>query len=204
VQTGNANAVSGKYGGWLKMATQPKQTLFNIAEEVMLILEDIEDAEGEITDEQVQQLIDLDAALDHKVDNILLYCEELDVRSNMLKTEAKALTSRANMFENEKNRLREYLQKALVAMDKRKVKTDKFTVSIGKKTTIKYDEKNIPLAWKLAEMKVPLDELPIDSPLQKYVKNVVLNKSGIAAAVKSQDIEGVTVDDSDTTMTVRR
>lgn len=93
---------------------------------------------------QVQQLIEdgqegledtlesLDEAIDDKLENIGKVLKNLEGEVTALKTEEQRLADKRKSIENQMKRLKQYAQDAMIASDKKKVKTQLFSFGIQK------------------------------------------------------------------------
>lgn len=117
---------------------------------------------------------DLNAALENindeietKADNIAKVLRDFDGDIEALKSEEERLAKKRKTIENRQKQLKEYLQNAMLVLDKRKFKTDLFSFNI---------QKNAPSLKILDESKIPEDYYKIErklntNDLKEAVKN---------------------------------
>jgi hypothetical protein len=117
---------------------------------------------------------DLNAALENindeietKADNIAKVLRDFDGDIEALKSEEERLAKKRKAIENRQKQLKEYLQNAMLVLNKRKFKTDLFSFNI---------QKNAPSLKILDESKIPEDYYKIEKKLNKNdLKEAVKN-----------------------------
>lgn len=105
-------------------------TLYEIGDELEAIETAILDAEGVITPEIAVQLEAMEGALETKVEGICQVVARLARQADSAKLEADRLTKLATGRQNAADSLKHYLQKELVRLDRKKVDTRLFVVSV--------------------------------------------------------------------------
>lgn len=116
----------------------------------------------DLEDEQVQEALeDIDEKIEVKADNIAKLIRGLEGQIDICKAEEERIYKRRKSIENRINNLKEYLQKTMIATDKRKFKTDLFSFSIQKnRASIKIlDEEKVPEEYVEYDRKVLKDKL---------------------------------------------
>lgn len=104
------------------MATQARETLYDLAELRDALDEQLEATEGEITPEIEAALEALDGRIDEKIERVALYVREQEARAEALKIEAARLTARRAAAEKRATSLREhYLLPLMTRLGKTKV-----------------------------------------------------------------------------------
>lgn len=104
-----------------------KMSLWQLDAEIENILSTMVDEEtGEINEEAVDVLEQLDMERAEKIENIALYIKNLTAYAADLKAEKMAMAERQKAAENKVERLKKYLQESL---NGEKMKTAKFEVS---------------------------------------------------------------------------
>lgn len=112
-------------------------------------------------------LENIDDEIETKADNIAKVLRDFDGDIDALKSEEERLAKKRKAIENRQKHLKEYLQNAMLVLDKRKFKTDLFSFNI---------QKNAPSLKILDESKIPEDYYKIERKL---------NKNDLKEAVKS-------------------
>lgn len=131
--------------------------------EMYLNLKDMDIEEGDLN----AALENIDDEIETKADNIAKVLRDFDGDIEALKSEEERLAKKRKAIENRQKHLKEYLQNAMLVLDKRKFKTDLFSFNI---------QKNAPSLKILDESKIPEDYYKIERKL---------NKNDLKEAVKS-------------------
>lgn len=131
--------------------------------EIYLNLKDMDIEEGDLN----AALENIDDEIETKADNIAKVLRDFDGDIEALKSEEERLAKKRKAIENRQKHLKEYLQNAMLVLDKRKFKTDLFSFNI---------QKNAPSMRILDESKIPEDYYKIEKKL---------NKNDLKEAVKS-------------------
>lgn len=103
----------------------------------------------------------IDEAIEEKADNIAKLVKEIDAEAKAIKTEEERLYSRRKSLENKMKWLKCYLEESMIAINKKKFKTDLFSFSIQKNpVSLKIiNENKIPEEFLIIEKKVNKKEL---------------------------------------------
>lgn len=113
----------------------------------------------ELSEEELSiHLQNISDEIDTKAENIVKVLKDMDGDIEKLKTAEKELKAKKTALENRKQNLRNYLQSQMELVDKKKIKTDLFTISI--QNTQK--ELNI-----LDETKIPDEFFKVERTLKK-------------------------------------
>lgn len=131
--------------------------------EIYLHLKDMDIEEGDLN----AALENIDDEIETKADNIAKVLRDFDGDIEALKSEEERLAKKRKAIENRQKQLKEYLQNAMLVLDKRKFKTDLFSFNI---------QRNAPSLKILDESKIPEDYYKIEKKL---------NKNDLKEAVKS-------------------
>lgn len=102
--------------------------LYELAGNYLEVLDMITDGD----DRYLDTLEALDGAIEHKADNYARVMKTLEMGIEGLKGEEKRLATRRKYMENSVKRMKDSLQNTMIAMDKRKIKSELFTFSIAK------------------------------------------------------------------------
>lgn len=128
-----------------------------------LNLKDMDIEEGDLN----AALENIDDEIETKADNIAKVLRDFDGDIEALKSEEERLAKKRKAIENRQKQLKEYLQNAMLVLDKRKFKTDLFSFNI---------QKNAPSLKILDESKIPEDYYKIEKKLNKNdLKEAVKN-----------------------------
>lgn len=131
--------------------------------EMYLNLKDMDIEEGDLN----AALENIDDEIETKADNIAKVLRDFDGDIEALKSEEERLAKKRKAIENRQKYLKEYLQNAMLVLDKRKFKTDLFSFNI---------QKNAPSLKILDESKIPEDYYKIEKKLNKNdLKEAVKN-----------------------------
>ena len=131
--------------------------------EMYLNLKDMDIEEGDLN----AALENIDDEIETKADNIAKVLRDFDGEIEALKSEEERLAKKRKAIENRQKQLKEYLQNAMLVLDKRKFKTDLFSFNI---------QKNAPSLKILDESKIPEDYYKIEKKLNKNdLKEAVKN-----------------------------
>ena len=122
--------------------------------EIYLNLKDMDIEEGDLN----SALENIDDEIETKADNIAKVLRDFDGDIEALKSEEERLAKKRKAIENRQKHLKEYLQNAMLVLDKRKFKTDLFSFNI---------QKNAPSLKILDESKIPEDYYKIEKKLNK-------------------------------------
>jgi len=104
--------------------------LYELTMQYQRLLDEVEEAEGELTDEQWEMLEILDGAFDDKVENLAKFVRSIQADADAVKTERQRLAAREKSLGNKVDWLKRYLQQALEAAGKDKVKGRVLNVSL--------------------------------------------------------------------------
>lgn len=131
--------------------------------EMYLNLKDMDIEEGDLN----SALENIDDEIETKADNIAKVLRDFDGDIEALKSEEERLAKKRKAIENRQRQLKEYLQNAMLVLDKRKFKTELFSFNI---------QKNAPSLKILDESKIPEDYYKIEKKLNKNdLKEAVKN-----------------------------
>ena len=131
--------------------------------EIYLNLKDMDIEKGDLN----AALENIDDEIETKADNIAKVLRDFEGDIEALKSEEERLAKKREVIENRQKQLKEYLQNAMLVLDKRKFKTDLFSFNI---------QCNAPSLKILDESKIPEDYYKIERNL---------NKNALKEAVKN-------------------
>lgn len=121
-------------------------TLYELTGDYLGLLELAEDPE---TDPQIFQdtLEGIEGAIEDKADGYARVIKQLDANAKALDEEIKRLKSKKDACKNNIDRMKLHLTNAMIAIDKRKFKTDLFSFNVQKNQAsviLDVDEADIP------------------------------------------------------------
>ena len=141
-------------------------TLYELTSEYLEVLDMMED---DSTEEKVikDTLDSISGEIEDKADNIAKAIKSLKTEAEIIERESKRLTARKKMLLNNADRLKRYLEKSMIATNKRKFKTPLFTFGIrtNQPTLVIDNEKKVPKKYIL-EQKPKFD----NAALKEYLK----------------------------------
>jgi len=120
-------------------------TLYEINSNIEMILATMVDEEtGEVNEESLKALEEMQIAKEEKRENIALYAKNLRAFCDSLKQEKLALAERQKQAENKYERIMSYLQ---CELDGEKLETSKVKVSYRKTISAVFDDAEICRKW---------------------------------------------------------
>lgn len=134
------------------------QTLLEITDDLMALDDLLTECGGDVSDPAVAEAIDrwmaeLGTGFEKKVDNYAALIVSLERRSDVRKGEAQRLQLRARIDANAAEFLANRLKAVLVSLGKKKVETDRYTVSIvtsgGVQSLDVFDPDAVPEQFKV-------------------------------------------------------
>lgn len=122
----------------------------------------------DLNEEELQTALNnINDEIELKADNIAKLIQSLDGDINAIKAEEERLYNKRKAIENRKESLKQYLQSAMIAVDKKKIKTELFSFNV---------QKNAPSLKIKDETKIPEDYYKIEKKLNKTdLKEAVKN-----------------------------
>ena len=137
---------------------------------------------GEMTEEELKDTFEaLDGDIEDKAENTAKVIKSVEGQIDVIKAEEKRLKDRRTALENNVKRIKSNLEYLMLAMDKKKIKTPLFTLSV---------QKNAPSV-------VIHDESYLALPKYKYLykqQEPVLDRKLLLEKLKAgEEIKGVTL-----------
>ncbi len=111
---------------------EKKATLYELTADWLNLINQLEEAEGEINEEQMQLFDELISLTDDKFNKTLYVIKDLQNKADLCKEEADRLSKRRKSFERQANLLKDRLKDLMRAANIKSKKTDLFTVSLRK------------------------------------------------------------------------
>lgn len=119
--------------------------IYEITEELRAIYEEIEMADGELTDEVAAKLEIAQGQLQDKAESYCALIRNVSAEAEALKDEADRLTKRRRSLENLQTRLKEALRCAMIVSDTAKMDAGIFKLSLRKSEAVDItDEAAVP------------------------------------------------------------
>lgn len=97
----------------------------------------------EISDETFEKLKYLNEKFDKKIENLAFVVKEIDIKAEAIKNEVKRLQNRLEIMEKNSNRIKNYMVCEMTEIDKPKIETPLFTISLRKSDPVDVDDKFI-------------------------------------------------------------
>lgn len=141
--------------------------LYEIADELKSVLEAIEESEGEIDDNAIASLDELNISFNEKINNIASFVKNIDCNIETYKNAEINLYQKRKRLENLKDRLKEYVKMNMITTGIDKIKGDLFTVSIQKtQPSLRItNEQAIPKEYQI--IKVEIDNASLKQALKE-------------------------------------
>ena len=144
-------------------------SLYELTGQMLILQQLLEDPE---TDEQIilDSMESIDFELEEKADGYAKIIQSLKAQAEGLKAEIERLSARKSTVENNIKRLKTALEESMIALDKKKFKTDLFSFNV---------QKNAPSVKIVDEAKIPEQFLITQEPK--------VDKKGIIAWMKEHE-----------------
>jgi len=107
--------------------TARKATLNELVDQFRQLLFSIEDNEGVVEDEWVDQMNGLEEGIEYKIDRCLLMVEEFHAQADVYKRRAKALGDHAKTVKKRGDWLKEYVKRSMEILEIQKMNTENFS-----------------------------------------------------------------------------
>jgi len=156
-----------------------KQSLYNITEEQQRIIQDIINAEGEITEEQEQQLAITKKSLQQKSIAYLEVKKRLAGFNYVAKAEIKRLQGLVKRNENINKRLDAALLIAVKTFGTYEVGTQKFGTRKSESITVEIEPSKLPEKYQVRKLNITADKTALKKALKDgdIIDGVKLNKN---------------------------
>ena len=141
-------------------------SLYELTSEYLEVLDMLED--DSIEDKVIQDTLEgISGEIEEKADNIAKAIKSLKTEAEVIERESKRLDGRKKMLLSNADRLKKYLEKSMIATDKRKFKTPLFTFGIrnNQPKLVIDDETKIPKKY-LIKQQPKID----NAALKEYLK----------------------------------
>jgi len=107
--------------------TARKANLNELVDQFRQLLFSIEDNEGVVEDEWVDQMNGLEEGIEYKIDRCLLMVEEFNGQADVYKRRAKALGDHAKTVKKRADWLKQYVKRSMEILEIKKMSTDNFS-----------------------------------------------------------------------------
>lgn len=145
--------------------SKTKQTLYDIQEEFLGLVMAIEENEGEVSEEMLEELQINEEEFEDKIDNYLAVIRNYKSREESISKEIRRLQSRKSSVSKTIDRLRETIQTSMELRSMDKYKSDLFTVFFRETESVD-DSQAEKIPEEYQKVKVSLDKAAIKKALQ--------------------------------------
>lgn len=142
--------------------------LYEINSNIRSILESSED--GEITEQQMHDLMELQESEEVKAENTARYLKNLLAEAEALSAEIDRLTQRKKTKENAVKSIKSYLINFLKIKDIRKYETAASVISLRKSEKFVTDDEEILMRYARSNNLIKVEEKPMIAELKKKAK----------------------------------
>lgn len=123
-------------------------TLYEISQAYMDLLAEIEENEGELTDELLIKAEGVEQGFEQKAETYASIIKNLEADAAAIEAEEKRLSKRKIVKKNIANRMKERLSLVMQQCGKEKFETERHKISFWKSASVKIlDEKKIPAKY---------------------------------------------------------
>ncbi len=137
-----------------------KISIYTLSEDFESLLSTMAEQEGEITEEQWEQLEGLTGNITQKLENTQDFRANLLATAEAIKVEEQRLAKRRKQFENQAENLKQVMEFKMKEMGLKKLNTIKWPISLRILTKTTYREDLIHNKYKIGTVKLPLMKLP--------------------------------------------
>lgn len=136
-------------------------TLYEINRKIEEILdrlyETVDEETGEVSEDILFELTDLQEERKTKLDNIGAYIKNLEAEAKAIKEEIANLKKRMDAKTRKAERLRQYVTQDLLSHDEKKMETSRIKYSFLPSTQVKVDETVIPKKYIIKKIETRVD-----------------------------------------------
>lgn len=136
-------------------------TLYEINQKIEEILdrlyETVDEETGEVSEDILFELADMQEERKTKLDNIGAYIKNLEAEAKAIKEEIANLKKRMDAKTRKADRLRQYVAEDLLAHDEKKMETSRIKYSFLPSTQVKVDEVLIPKKYIIKKIQTRVD-----------------------------------------------
>jgi Skp family chaperone for outer membrane proteins len=155
-------------------------TLYEIKREIEEAIDamfaSVDEETGEVSEDAVNKLAELNAARDEKLDNIGAYIKNLMAEAEAIKAEEKKLADRRRVIENKVERLKAYVASILGGQ---KWSSARVAYSFRKSEKVIVDENNLPKTYMVKKVEFAPDKKTIKELLKsgKKIRGAYIEES---------------------------
>lgn len=144
------------------------ENLYKIAGDLSVVIGELIENGGELSEELEKKLDDSTLAFDKKAENVLKYMLNLDGDIDILDAEIKRLQQREKFRANAKTRLKDYLLMNMIRVDIKKIEHPAFTaVVMDNPVSVEItNEKKIPTVFTEKRSTIYIDKTAIKNALK--------------------------------------
>jgi len=146
------------------------QSLYQISNEMQILLEEVTQAEGELTPELEQKIVFLNSSLTTKTDDIVAWVNSQDDLIALAKDKISRLSDFIQAIEKSLGKFDGYVNNCLVSMGTNKIEGKLFSITRRKPVMVVnvFDETLIPMDFiKIPEPKPAIQKSEIGAALKK-------------------------------------
>jgi len=148
-------------------------TLYEINEQIKdalnRLFESADEETGEVSVDAMQELEDLKAAREEKLDNIGAYIKNLEAEAKAISDEMSALKERLDSKTRKIERLRNYVSWDLLNNGEKNFETARVAFSFRKSTSVKVDEDKLPKKYFVKKVTYSPDKKEIRKALDEGI-----------------------------------
>ena len=142
--------------------------LYEINLGLQKITNEIIEADGVVSDEQLSNLENLELSLKDKCINIAYVVQNLEADTKQIDEEIKRLQQLRKVRKNTADRLKEAVKDSMISNDIEEFKTSTHTIKFRKSESVNIlDENKIPAEFKVIKSEIKIDKIG----LKKALKN---------------------------------
>jgi len=149
--------------------------LYEIPNAYRILMQQIEESDGELSPEVEQSFDGLQENLETKIDSMCCLVREAESEAESFATEIKRLQARKKVAENRAASLKAYMSKSLQAMELDRIKTPRFSARIqqASRPSIKWTGvvEDIPSEYRRTKI-----ELDGDAAYQSWKNNILTDQ----------------------------
>lgn len=146
-------------------------SIFNLTQEMLSLINQVEEAEGELTPELEEALAITEEALEAKVVNYGWATKFLQADTDIISAEIKRLQEKKKAKEKTIERLKETAAQAMMLFGKTKIDTPTLTVSLRKSESVVVENESLlPLEYLVEKVTVSADKAAIKQALKSGIE----------------------------------
>jgi len=144
------------------------KSIFDIEKQFLEVISNIEDNNGDVTEEELEKLKLTEEEFDNKVEGYVHVIKEYEAKLEMIQKETRRLRRRKMVFENIIDRLQETIDQGMTLLDKSKIEYPTFTLSYRRSESVEIeDESLIPKEYMRETVKLSPDKRLISDRIKE-------------------------------------